>query len=82
MKAEGKVIGKMLRYCDLVGYKTFSMRCHLKKYLFDWAERNSLNGEQLVILTYTPYFPFLQAVKKIKKYYPNIIIASNCDRSS
>jgi len=74
--ANGKSIGVMLTYCDFVVYKTFSMRWQLQKYIKDWIKRNKKTGEQLVILTYTPYPPFIQAVKNIKKDYPNLIISS------
>lgn len=71
-----RILGIMLSYCDLIVYKTFSMKIRLYKYLREWIKNNCTNGEQLIILTYTPYPPYIKALKKIKKVYPNCIVTS------
>ena len=71
----GKKIGKMLRYCNLMVYKTYSMENVLYKYISKWANVNN-SEDELIILTYTPYFPFINAVNKIKKRHPNVKLVS------
>jgi len=66
---EGKNIGKMLSYCDFIGYKTYSIKKKLYKYVCEWAEHNIQSGEQLVLLSYTPYPPFMPFLKKLKYKY-------------
>lgn len=73
---EGDYIGKMISYCDLIVYKTYSMESELKKFILNWVERNCRNDEKLVILTYTPYIPFIKAAVSVKKKHPKIIISS------
>ncbi len=67
---EGCIVGTSLRYCDLAVWKTFSMRQELKKYIFNWI-REFDTERDLVILTYTPYVPFIKAIQKVKNRYPN-----------
>ena len=71
----GKKIGKMLSYCDLVGFKTISIKWAIYRYIKNWAERESKHGERLVLLSYTPYPPFLPSIKQIKKKY-NLVVAT------
>ena len=71
----GKKIGKMLGYCNLMVYKTYSMQNVLYKYLSKWANINN-SEDKLIILTYTPYPPFINAVKGIKKTHPNVKLVS------
>ena len=72
---EGNKVGTMLRYCDLLAVKTFSIQRNLEKYMHKWAGENK-KEEQLVILTYTPYPPFIEAAINVKKKYQNIILVS------
>lgn len=72
----GNEIGMMLSYCDLIAYKTFSIQRHSEIAIRKWIEKNKEYDGKLIILTYTPYPPFLQAIKSIKRDYPNIIVAS------
>ena len=74
IKYEGRKIGEMLPYCNLIAYKTFSMERKLYKYIHKWARENI--GEELAILTYTPYVPFVNAVRKIKKEFKNVRLFS------
>ena len=73
---EGKGIGRMLSYCNFMGYKTVSMRRRLQKYIEIWMGKNAVSSEKIIVLTYTPYVPFIKAIKNVKKKYPNIILAS------
>lgn len=72
----GNEIGRMISYCDLIAYKTYSIQRHCEKEIRKWLERNKGYDDKLVILTYTPYAPFLQTIKSIKHDYPNIIVSS------
>lgn len=72
---KGKKIGQMISYCNLAVYKTYSINLVLKKYVKDWVARNKKSGEQLVVLTYTPYHPFISALRGLKKE-GKIIVAS------
>lgn len=71
---EGKRIGRMLSYCDLIGYKTISMKQKLQRHLETLMQQYV--DEKIVVLTYTPYVPFIQAIVNVKKKCPNIILAS------
>lgn len=73
----GKKIGNMLSYNSLIAYKTFSISSILKQYAEEWVKKNS-SYSKLVFLTYSPYFPFIEALSKVKKRYPdrNIEIVS------
>ena len=73
--SQGKKIGEMLRFCDLVIYKTYSMERQLMEYVEKWVAKQN-KGEKLIILTYTPYVPFMKVAKKIKDKYSDIYIAS------
>ncbi len=69
-------IGEMLSYCDLLVYKAYSIRMACERGIKRWLDKNKYCEDKLVILTYTPYVPFLKAIRSIKKKYPNIIVAS------
>lgn len=69
-------IGEMLSYCDLLVYKAYSIRMACERGIKRWLDKNSYCKDKLVILTYTPYVPFLKAIRSIKKKYPNVIVAS------
>lgn len=73
---DGCNVGEMVSYCDLLVYKTLSiqLKCEIK--IREWLEKNKDYNGKLVILTYSPYPPFLKAIKKLKKIYPNVIVAS------
>lgn len=71
---EGKRIGHMLSYCNLMGYKTISMKQKLQRHIETWMQQ--YGDEKIVVLTYTPYVPFIQAIVNVKKKFPNIILAS------
>ena len=73
---EGERIGQMIPYCNLMGYKTVSMRRRLQKSIEIWMGKNAVNREKIIVLTYTPYVPFIQAIVNVKKKFPNIILAS------
>ena len=62
-----KDVGTMLSFCNLLVYKTLSMRINLYRYLSKWFKENCRKDEKVVILTYTPYPPFIKALKKLKK---------------
>lgn len=71
---EGGEKGVMLSYCNLVVFKTSSICYRLKGYINKWIESNisSLSQEDIIILTYTPYVPYIKAIRYIKKKYPRI----------
>lgn len=71
---KGKRIGRMLSYCDLIGYKTISMKQKLQRHVETLMQQYV--DEKIVVLTYTPYVPFIQAIVDVKKKFPNIILAS------
>lgn len=72
----GTKIGAMLKYCNLMVYKSFSIYHVLKDFLMNWIANNLTGDEKLVILTYTPYPPFLKAIRDVKKKYPEIVLAT------
>lgn len=76
IKSGGTIVGEMLSYCNLAVYKTFSIRKKLYLYINDWLLKNYGTDDKIIILTYTPYPPFLKAIKKLKKRFPNIVISS------
>lgn len=76
IKLDDCTIGKMVSFCDLIVFKTLSIRRHCEKEIIRWIEDNKGSNDKLVILTYTPYPPFLKAIKSVKKKYPNIIVSS------
>ncbi len=73
---DGLWVGNMLRYSNMVAYKKMSIKRNLKNYIEDWVQKHSMSDERLVILTYTPYVPFIKAVKSLKKKYTNLVVAS------
>lgn len=70
---DDSIIGDSLSYCDLLVWKTCSMQIALEKYLLDWIKKYD-NERKLVILTYTPYVPFLRAINKVRSKYPHKVI--------
>ena len=75
---EDMKIGKMLGYCDLVVYKTISMRYHLQKHIIEWIRRNTpeLYKGELVVFVYTPYVPYIDAIRRVKRIYPRIKVVA------
>lgn len=63
-------IGRVLPYCDLVLWKKNSIRYRLEKYLLNWIKLNE-GEDKLIILTYSPYIPFIKAIRNVKKRYPH-----------
>lgn len=76
IKTNKLVVGKMLRYCNLFIYKTISMRKILLSYLKKYISDNHLYNDEIIILTYTPYVPFIQSAYEIKKQYTKVRIAT------
>ena len=76
IKYQGKKIGRMVPYCNLVVYKTFSVRVRLQWYIEQWIKDNRGEDNDLVILTYTPYFPYIKAAVNAIKDISGITIAS------
>lgn len=72
-----QMIGRVLSFCDLIIWKKQSIKSRLEKHLRNWIEDNILE-DKLVILTYSPYVPFLKAIRNIKNKYPkaNIEVVS------
>lgn len=58
-----KHIGSMMSYCALAGYKEISIKRRLCSYVTRWIEANENRYSKLLILTYTPYYAFIGAVK-------------------
>ena len=65
-----RTIGRVLRFCDLVLWKKVSIQHRLERYLADWIKRND-SEDRLVVLTYSPYTPFVKALRSVKKRFPN-----------
>lgn len=72
---DGKKIGDMLSYCDLLVYKTKSIQKNIKRFVEKWVSENKSSGEELAILTYTPYPSFINALKNVRKL-DNVIVAT------
>lgn len=70
----GAKIGFSKSYCLLPIINSFSIIKSVSKEVEEWANR--YKGEDLVILTYTQSWFFIQPLKKIKKKYPNIRICA------
>lgn len=70
---DDSIIGDSLSYCNLLVWKTRSMQMALEKYMLDWIKKYD-NEHKLVILTYSPYTPFLRAINKVKSKYPDKVI--------
>ena len=73
----GKNIGNVLSFCDLVVWKKMSILRTLEKFLCNWIRLNE-SEDKLVVLTYSPYTPFIKALRNVKKKYPqkNIEVVS------
>jgi len=70
-----QIIGKSIRYCDLILYKNHSIKSQLKKYVRNWIERNRYENH-LRVLVYTPLDIFISPLSNLKKEYPNLKICS------
>lgn len=71
------LIGKTVSFCNLIGIKGTSIEKQVEKEILLWIKDNSIGTqEKFVILTYTPLAFFLNAVKRIKEKYPNVIVCS------
>lgn len=69
-----KAIGKTIRFCNLIGFKETSIARHLEKEIYSWINENSIGRhDKFVLLSYTPLAFFVNAIKRIKKKYPNVI---------
>ena len=67
-------VGDMLSYCNLMGFKEISILHTLKRYVKKWIKANI--NDELFIITYTPYVPFIKALKALTKKYTQVKIAS------
>lgn len=76
VRFDGKKIGTMLSYCNLMGYKTVSMRIRLQTFIEKWITQNVTDDEDVIVLTYTPYVPFIKAIRNVKRKFPKILLAS------
>ena len=72
-----KVIGETVSFCDLIGLKESSI-CHsVEKGILSWIKNSAIQAtDKFAIITYTPLSFFLNAVKRIKKKYPQAIVCS------
>lgn len=68
-------IGDSLSYCTLAIYKQKSIENALYRYGKEWCERNK-GEDKLYILTYTSWPEHILPVERLKKEYPNIVLAS------
>lgn len=75
MEYRGRIIGHFLRKCTLVGIKQISQSLSIYNFVNKWCEDNA-KEEKLGIIIYTPLSSFLKPVIKLKRKYPQIVIAS------
>ena len=74
---ENKLIGKTVSFCNLIGIKGASITKNIEKEILLWIKGNSIgNQDKFVLLSYTPLAFFLNAIKRIKKKYPKVIVCS------
>ena len=73
---DGQCIGKSMGYSSVVLYKQFSIENSVYKSVSRWIENSVLGGEKFAILTYTLEPFFIKPLSKLKRKYPNMIIAS------
>ena len=77
IKYKGYNIGKIKKFCTLIGIKDFSIQFRLKCYIKRWIKHNHLNKtDPFVILTYSPSNYFLNAVKPFKRTYKGLKVCS------
>lgn len=62
-------------FCTIIGIKDFSIKSSIYRYTRKWVEKNYSLDNKIVILTYSPSYYYISALKKIKKHYCNIEIA-------
>ena len=74
----GRQIGRMIGYCALAGYKYLSIERKLSSYIENWIQCNKDMHSQLVVLTYTPHFAYINAINRaVKKCaYTKITVGS------
>lgn len=72
---DGKKVGDMMSYCNLLVYKTKSIQKNIRRFVEKWVSENKSSGEDLVILTYTPYPSFINALKNVRKL-DNVIVGT------
>lgn len=75
MRYNGLKIGDCLSYCNLAIYKQKSIEKALYRYCKEWCEKNK-GEDKLYILTYTSWPEHILPVVRLKKEYPNIVLAS------
>ena len=75
---EGKLIGRSARFCTVLALKVISIQRSLERYIASWLNEiySHNSDEKVIVLTYSDYSPFLNAVRKIKAKYPKVILAS------
>lgn len=71
----GKKIGDMIPYNDLLVYKTISIENALRNYVRQWIYNNKQSDDKLMVLTYQPYHPFIAALKQFQRNH-EISVAS------
>ena len=69
-----KCIGKVMTYSTIPLLKQYSISSSIIRYVENKIKE--INGEQLVILTYSPQSYFLKPIIKLKKKYKNILLAT------
>jgi glycosyltransferase involved in cell wall biosynthesis len=73
-----KHIGSMMSYCALAGYKNISIEHRLYSYVTRWIEANESRYSKLLILTYTPHYAFVNAVKDaVKRCASNKVVVGS-----
>lgn len=74
---ENKMIGKTVGFCNMIGIKGASIEIQVEKEMLLWIKDKRIGTQdRFVILTYTPLAFFLNAVKRVKDKYPNVIVCS------
>lgn len=67
--------GYLKKYCSILGIKDVSIRMRAYRDIRKYLKRTS-NFEQIAVLTYNIDTPVMKALRKLKHYYPRIIIAT------
>lgn len=61
-----KTVGEMLSYDNLFLFKTRSIQNSIQQSVAQWIKKNESTDEELIVLTYTPYYPFILALKQFQ----------------
>lgn len=73
---DGHIVGKMHSFCSLPLIKDYSIRYRLRHAVRKWIKKNIIGDEQFAVITYTPTSYLIEGVAPLKKWYPNMLLAT------